>query len=264
MSEVTIIGGGIARIAATMRLSEHGRRCTILEQGDTLGGKLGAHLDSSSSDWHEHAYRMYLNWYLNFWGLIDELDLRDAFEPRHNIKFIRRGEFPNFAKITDIVSPCTLSDNIAGGVIPPADMFICAYSLLDLLTQHYRLPAMLDRITVNGFMSSSPYATDAATLAKAFATYSYRTSAAPYRNFITYGAQQPEPIMWVMDGNVHHVLIKILEAELLRCGVQIRKHTRVVSLIAGQDGQVNTITTTPGNIPNGGRDAQSRRHRWRA
>ena len=41
MSEVTIIGGGIARLAAAMRLSERGCRCTILEQSDTLGGKLG-------------------------------------------------------------------------------------------------------------------------------------------------------------------------------------------------------------------------------
>ena len=142
-------------------------------------------------------------------------------------------------------------------------MFIYACSLLDLLTQYYRRDAILDRISVNGFMSSRPYATDAATLAKAFATYSYRTSAAFYRNCIADGAQQSEPMMWVMAGNVHHVLIKTLEAELLHRSVQIRTHTEVVRLMTGQDGQVDTIATTPGNVPNSGRDAQSRRHRWR-
>ena len=68
MPQVTIIGAGIAGLAAALRLVERGFDVTLLEQDDFLGGKLGAHTHEGrySADFHEHSYHMYLNWYRNF------------------------------------------------------------------------------------------------------------------------------------------------------------------------------------------------------
>ncbi|MEM7404635.1 MAG: FAD-dependent oxidoreductase [Pseudomonadota bacterium] len=260
MDEVTIIGGGIAGLAAALRLAERGRRVTVIEADAELGGKLGARFDASTGEHHEHAYHMYLNWYLNFWALVDQLGVRDRFEPRHHIQFLKAGEFPHTHHITDVGAIETVWANVNGGVVPPADMFIYAYSLLDLMTRRYDRDAFLDRVSVNGFMSSRPYATDAAaeqhsrTLAKAFASYSYRTSAASYRRFIALGAAEPSPMMWVMTGNVYDVLIKPLEAALVVRGVRIRKNTRVDRLLLNNRGHISALAVSqmnPGHSLNG-------------
>lgn len=84
-----------------------------------------------------------------------------------------------------------LIGSLEGGVIPPDDLMIWFYSLLDLIASGQELDEkeFLNRISVNGFMRSLPYMTDLAALlhqeamVKAFAVPSYETSARSYRQF---------------------------------------------------------------------------------
>ena len=73
MPDVTIVGAGMAGLTAALRLSERGFRVTLLEQDDHIGGKLGAFRDPKTGDYREHSYHMYLNWYNNFWKIVDQL-----------------------------------------------------------------------------------------------------------------------------------------------------------------------------------------------
>ena len=81
MTEVTIVGSGLAGMSAATRLLEQGFDITLYEQNDFLGGKLGAHRDHVGADPHEHCYHMYLNWYNNFWQLMTEIGAYDKFIP---------------------------------------------------------------------------------------------------------------------------------------------------------------------------------------
>jgi len=113
MPKVTIVGGGIAGLSAGLRLVERGFDVTLCEEDDFIGGKLGAHPhpDKYPEDFHEHSYHMYLNWYHNFWQIIDQIGIRDAFVAQHFFTALRRGERPVELKdarsIRDMLSDLT-------------------------------------------------------------------------------------------------------------------------------------------------------------
>ena len=247
MPEVTIVGAGIAGLTATLRLLERGFRVRLLEQDDFIGGKWGAykHPGRSGHDqkrpiYHEHSYHMFLNWYNNFWEIVDELDLRDNFEPRTSIKYLRRGERSCFTELGNVGSMKTFWPNMFSGVLPISDMFIYNYSLIDLIAQPIHRGEFLDQYSVNGFMRSRLYATDAAaehhqrTLAKAFACPSYLTSASTYKSFIKFGFRHPDPMMWVLRGNCeeyfHQPLLQRLQQYGDRFSLNLRSRVRRLHL----------------------------------
>src|SRR5919106_521503 len=256
MPEVTIVGAGIAGLTATLRLLERGFRVRLLEQDDFIGGKWGAykHPGRSGHDqkrpiYHEHSYHMFLNWYNNFWEIVDELDLRDNFEPRTSIKYLRRGERSCFTELGNVGSMKTFWPNMFSGVLPISDMFIYNYSLIDLIAQPIHRGEFLDQYSVNGFMRSRLYATDAAaehhqrTLAKAFACPSYLTSASTYKSFIKYGFRRPDPMMWVLRGNCqehfHDHLQRRLEEHGERFSLDLK--SRVERLHLDPSGRIDAL-----------------------
>ena len=236
MEKVTIVGGGMAGLTAALRLQQRGFEVTLYEQDNFLGGKWGAHADEDGHShgskkqkkdpekkvYHEHCYHMLLNWFNNFWRIVDELGLRDRFEPSSTLKYLRTGEFPHTTEFRDVGSPATALQNLFSGVLPVPDSFIYSYSLIDLVSQQFRRGHFLDQYSVNGFMHSRPYSTDAAaihhqrTLAKAFASPSYLTSASTYKSFIKYGLRHPEPMMWILKGNCQEHFHEHLERRLTK------------------------------------------------
>ena len=52
MPQVSIIGAGIAGLAAAFRLVQRGFDISLLEQNSFLGGKLGAHQRHKGDDFH--------------------------------------------------------------------------------------------------------------------------------------------------------------------------------------------------------------------
>ena len=217
MSSVTIIGAGIAGLSAALRLVERGFQVTVLEQNDFAGGKLGAHRHGRHhADYHEHAYHMYLNWYHNFWQIMEEIGIRDRFRPQPEATYIHRDQPNQLVRYRNAGSPDEFLPNILSGLASPLDMFVYGYSLADLLGTPFPPGEHLDRISVLGFFRNRPYMTDAArglhqqTLAKAFACPTYLSDSVTYRHFVGYGFRQPSPMVWLLKGNTQQTMMRPL------------------------------------------------------
>jgi hypothetical protein len=194
---VVIVGAGIAGMTAALYLARAGFQVTILERDDHVGGKFGA-VPGRAGAVHEHAYHFLGDWCVNFWALVETIGLtREAdFRSSPGVKFLRPiasgGDLPERLSTLRLSRlGKDLTGSLEGGVIPPDDMMIWFYSLLDLISYGQDLDEkeFLNRISVNGYMRSLPYMTDLAALlhqeamVKAFAIPSYETSARSYRQF---------------------------------------------------------------------------------
>lgn len=260
MPEVIIVGAGLAGMSAATRLMEQGFDITLYEQNDFLGGKLGAHRADDKPEQHEHSYHMYLNWYNNFWQLLREFGALDKFIPNPVIGYRRPGDKQTFPGLTNAGSPATILTNMFAGVAPPADAFISAYSLLDLIGTQAMSTTVLEQTSVNNFLRSRGYSTDASiavstrTLAEAFASPSYLSSARSYQSLLKYGFRHPTPSMWLLTQNTNDAIFlpweQHLETRAKQLGrrFKIHRRTRVeeLHLDAGEVREL-TIGTMPGN-----------------
>ena len=225
MNTVTIVGAGIAGMSAALRLLERGFKVRLLEQDNFMGGMLRAcHFpDDPGGDRHEHSYHMLMNWYLNLWDIIDELDLRANWTPSYAFYFLNKDQSQP-AKMLNVGSPVDLLRNISSGAAPLPDLFLFMYSMIDLLSQPIQKDRFLDKYSVNGFMASRPYATErAAELQQkvwetVWAIPSYNASAKSYKTFLKYGNYAPTPQIWVFNKNKYDALIGPIERKLKSFG----------------------------------------------
>jgi len=232
----------LAGISAATRLMEQGFDITLYEQNDFLGGNLGAHRDGEEDDPHEHCYHMYLNWYNNFWQFMREIDALDKFIPSRVIGYRRPGDKQTRQGLTNAGSLATVLTNMFNGVAPPADQFISAYSLLDLIGAQAMSGKVLEQTSVNNFFRTRGYSTDASidvstrTLAEAFASPSYLSSARSYQSLIKYGYRNPTPSLWLLTQNTNDAIFepwgKHLQARAKELGrsFDIQWRTRVEKL----------------------------------
>jgi hypothetical protein len=196
-AKVVVAGAGIAGMTAALYLSEAGFDVTVLERSDHLGGKFGATRGRGGAV-HEHAYHFLGDWCVNFWTVAGRIGLRQDvdFLPSRGVRFLRPCATggPLAARLTTLRLAelrTQFIGSLYGGVIPPDDMMIWFYSLLEIMAYGQDLDEkeFLNRISVNGFMRSLAYMTDLAALLhqealmKAFAIPSYDTSARSYRRF---------------------------------------------------------------------------------
>ncbi|WP_198026509.1 FAD-dependent oxidoreductase [Bradyrhizobium sp. ARR65] len=255
MPEVTIVGSGLAGISAATRLMEQGFNITLYEQNNFLGGKLGAHKDDDKPDPHEHCYHMYLNWYNNFWRLMTEIGAIGKFKPSPVIGCRLPGDKQTQTRpyLTNPGSPATIITNMLNGIASPADQFLSAYSLLDLIGTHSTSGDVLEQTSVSNFFRTRGYASEgslaasARTLAEAFASPSYLSSARSYQSLVKYGYRQPTPSLWLLTQNTNDAIFepwkKYLEARAKDLGrvLKIQCLTRVEKLHL-TDGQVRKLT----------------------
>ncbi len=255
--KVTIAGAGVAGLAAAHRLLERGYDVTLLEADAFFGGKLGAHRDVGADapdhdrpamtcpacaaqggclgrqDWHEHCYHMYLNWYHNFWALMDEIGALDNFRPASTV-YNMYPRAPDAAAspalpMVNVGSPWTVLANMRAGVGTPLDILLWGQALLDLAAAPERQGPMLERTSVTAFMQALPYATDQAlagtyrTTAQAFASPSYLSSARSYRALLSYGLRLPEPSMWLLAASTEQAIFTPWLAHLAR----IARHVEI-------------------------------------
>jgi|RhiMethySRZTD1v2_1073278.scaffolds.fasta_scaffold00684_8 hypothetical protein len=240
MPQVTVIGAGIAGLAATLRLVERGFDVTLFEEDAFLGGKLGAHNHTDhKADYHEHSFHMYLNWYHNFWQIVDELGIRAHFTAQPGMVYLKRDHYAVDAHKPELINVGAIGStwhNIFSGVQSPTDMFLYGYSLVDLLGSSVWPLRDLDRTSVFDFFESRPYLTDGAmalhgqTLAKAFASPTYLTDAQSYRQFIGYGFRQPDPMMWLLRGNTQQYLFDPLRRHLEKLAAARKTVLRIEKL----------------------------------
>jgi zeta-carotene desaturase len=232
MQNVTIVGAGMAGLTAALRLAERGYKVTLFERDSFVGGKFRATewkgKATGRSAFHEHSYHMFLNWYHNFWKIAHEIGAFNDFIPKTNVKFLRAGKFPKMKELENFGALSAVAQNLKSGVLSVPDMFLYMYSVVDMLgtriddESHYR-----NLISVNGFASTRPYATEASVsmydeyLAKTFAVASYESSVKTFQTFLEYGAYCPEPLYWALKGDSYTHFLRKLLLRLERRGVEI-------------------------------------------
>ena len=253
MPEVIVVGSGLAGMSAATRLMEQGFDITLYEQNNFLGGKLGAHRDSHTPDPHEHCYHMYLNWYNNFWQFMSEIGAVDKFIPSPVIGCRFPGDKQTRPYLTNPGSLATVLPNMLNGVASPADQFLSAYSLLDLIGTQSMSGGVLEQTSVSNFFRSRSYSTEgsiaasARTLAEAFASPSYLSSARSYQSLVKYGYPDPTPSLWLLTQNTNDAIFepwkRHLEARAKALGrrfdIQYRTRVEILHL---RDGQVRELT----------------------
>jgi phytoene dehydrogenase-like protein len=254
--QVAIVGGGISGLTAALRLAQRGYRVTVYEEREELGGNLGAHAENGAQyDVYPH---MFSNFYENFWRMAEgDLKLtrgeRGDFEPRTSVKILDQGAFPTFLELTNVGSFDTAWANVFSGVASPADMLLWAYSMVDGLSRSVDEDSGLDRVSVEGFLRTRPYATPAIShlhdvvLMTIWSVHAYETSAAAYRRFIDRSFPCPTPLTWLLTGDLDTKLIEPLRRTIESYGGVIRTNTRVVEILAtpdssGAPGAVNSLS----------------------
>ena len=246
---VAIVGAGMAGLTAALCLAQRGYKVTVFEEKPYIGGKFGAHTHGNGI-YHEHCYHFFLNWYHNFWKLTADIGCpqESCFEPRTTLKCLRKGQRQqDMTSLTNIASPTQIWENLLSGTASIPDMFLYFYSTIDLLAAPLDQQKFLQLDSVNGFLNSRPYMTAAAAqlhqfnLAKAFASPSYLSSAATYKSFVKYSIHDPDPMLWVLQGNSHEYFFQHFEKKLLdiqqygapRCEIKKELRLKQVKQIPG-------------------------------
>jgi hypothetical protein len=244
---VTIAGGGLAGIAAALRLAQRGYRVKLYEQKSMLGGDLSsrAAADGAQLDVYPH---MFLSWYHNFWQMLDDakVDRDESFVTFESVKQLRRGEYPQFTGLTEGFSPGHMVSNLFSGVGPPADMFVFWYSAVDLLAEKLNPTMNLDDMSVTGFMHARPYMTERAAQAcdnfitMVWAIPAYQASAEDYREYLAYSVTSYDPPALLANGPAEQKVVAPLAAAMEKAGVEIVRQVQVTS-VSHTDGRVTEI-----------------------
>jgi uncharacterized protein with NAD-binding domain and iron-sulfur cluster len=212
-------------MTAALRLAERGCRVSLLEAGDRLGGKAGASWNGAGYD--DHGFHIFPLWYLNTWQLVGELGIRDNFVDMEDFLHLRAGEFPDFKRLHNVGSPMEVLANIFSGVLPPDQMFLFFYSVLDLVSQHFRERSLLDQITSAGFIRSRFYRTETVAkvqqdlMLKGISVPSYAVSAMTVRKVAAFWVRYSTPVCRIPRGNLQQSFIEPFESRLRKLGVDI-------------------------------------------
>jgi len=251
--KVAIVGGGIAGLTAALRLAQNGCIVTVYEKDARVGGNLGGDLDPEKN-YHDVYPHMFGEWYDNFWKLVADLgrSRETYFEQRPTFGLLKAGDFPNLSLLTNNGSTASALANLTSGIIPAPDMFLAAYSILDILSQNFSGKGLTNEQTVNGFLTSRPYVTENMLkmhdmiITNIWAVNSYLTSAIAYQSFAKYQFRRPTPQCWVLKGDSYNNLIKPLKDKLDALGCDIRTNT-TVRHVQVSNGRVDRICVSHNN-----------------
>ena len=77
---VAVVGGGVAGIAAAIRLASAGIRVTLLERSNRLGGRAGAFADPTLDESVDNCQHVALGCCDQYLRLLDDLGMGDTLE----------------------------------------------------------------------------------------------------------------------------------------------------------------------------------------
>jgi hypothetical protein len=244
---VTIVGAGIAGLTAALKLVQRGCDVTIYDAGTNPGGNLTAF--DYGGELYEVYPHMFGEWYNNFWNLVGEIGLkRDTdFEKRPVCGYLKQGDFPNYLTLTDNGSPMTALRNLASGITMIPDMFLSSYAIIDLLTQDFDRPDLTSEQTVNGFVVTRPYATEAMAqlfnnlLVNVWSIDAFLTSVFAFQRFCKFQFREPSPQCWVLKTNSYTQVIDPLCTKLKALGCKFENDKRIDG-VSVHDGKVVAIS----------------------
>ena len=116
-------------------------------------------------------------------------------------------------------------------------MLLWAYSSLDGLSYSLADDDVLDRVSVEGFLRTRPYATSEVSklhdsvLMNIWSVHGAETSAAAYRRFLEHNAPIPSPLLWLLTGNLGTKLMDPLRRKIEDLGGTFQTETRVVEVV---------------------------------
>lgn len=225
---VTIVGAGMAGLAAALHLAERGYQVTIYEKELTAGGNLAA-ADYTFPTGTSHPVslevfpHMYAEWYVNFFEIAGKLDLHKDdgknngdFQPCTKFGFVERGEGHVLTHVVNDGSPATFLQNLVSGAERTQDMFLADYAVLDILTQDFSKGGLEDEKSLNGFLASRSYATPRMlkifqnTMLYIWTINSYNTAVHAFQSFARYQLGSPTPSNWTLRGSSYEKIIKPL------------------------------------------------------
>jgi predicted NAD/FAD-binding protein len=216
--KVTIVGAGIAELTTAYRLAERGYDVSVIEAQSVAGGNLaGAQRDDGAVVFEIYPH-MFGQWYENFWKLMVDIGVtrENAFEPRPVCGYLRGGEFPHYRLLRNNGSPRTVIGNLLSGIMSIPNMFLAAYTIVDLLTQDFSQGDLLSEQSVNGFVITRPYTTERVAeffqllILNIWSANSYLTAASAYENFSQYQFRRPTPQCWVLRTSSSEAIIVAL------------------------------------------------------
>jgi uncharacterized protein with NAD-binding domain and iron-sulfur cluster len=233
---VSVVGGGLAGMVAALRLLERGCRVSLYESSDRLGGKAGANW--GNGQFNDHGYHIFPMWYRNIWALVSELGIGGNFVDRSEFVELGAGEFPVYKTFRNLTSYRCFWQNLCSGVLSVPEMFLFFYSALDLASQNYQDKALLDQISVVGFIRSRFYRTERVAteyqdmVLKGISVPSYFVSAMTMRQVMRYWVRSAEPACRIPVGNLQEFWIRPIQQRLEKLGCEIKtSHTlRRISL----------------------------------
>jgi hypothetical protein len=222
--KVTIVGSGIAGLTTAYRLAQRGYDISIIEAQTVAGGNLaGAPSDDGAAVFEVYPH-MFGQWYSNFWKLMADIGVtrENAFKQLPVCGFLRSGQFPHYRLLQNCGSPRTMIDNLLSGIMSIPNMFLAAYTIIDLLTQDFAGDSLLSDQSVNGFVITRPYATESVAeffellILNIWSADSYLTAAGAYQKFAQYQFRSPTPQCWVVRTNSSQAIIEPLRMALER------------------------------------------------
>ncbi len=235
MRKVAIVGGGLGGLAAALALTRNEQvRVTIFEASKRLGGKAGA--SKVGSHFEDHGYHIFPPWYENIYGIVDDLGIRGHLKDVTRFYQLTQGAYPNFRALTNFTSFRFAWRNLWSGSVPFWDLALYYYSVIDLICQPYSRRAFLDQISVNGFVRSRFYRTEAVSkqyqdlLLKFISVPSYRVSAMTVRKMLSYWVANGVPMHRMLTGDMHTTFIEPWEKRLRQLGCGIVTRTRLTKL----------------------------------
>lgn len=212
-------------------------------------------LEITDGVYHEHCFHMYLNWYQNFWRLMEDVRVErtTCFKPLDEYVHLFPGDGPVEDRVRRFGQLTRPEDSARSGAAPAPDVLLAQYSVLDLVSTRLDPSNYLDRQSVHGFLASRWYATEASLrlhdylLARAFAVPSVSSSAYAYQQYLSYTLAQPSPMLWVLKGNSYSSLFKPLEKALIDKGCRMFRGTHVSNLQVA-NGRVTGIFYRPADM----------------
>lgn len=236
MTRVTVVGGGLAGMAAAWAIRGLGLPVRLLEAAPELGGMSGSRVIDGRVE--DHGVHVFPAWYNNALHLIDELGIAGNLLECDNFYQLMPGEFPKFRTFPSIVTAGDFVRDVRSGVTPVPDRLLFYYGVLDLLGHDYdagsRDESLADFLRTRWYLTEAAVADIEHLFVASSAAESDLASAASFRGSVAAFAKHPGKVR-MPKGSLQESFIGPFRRRLEERGVEVRTGVELVEAsVAGE------------------------------